>query len=378
MESVVKNAITIAKNELRVCYSEHGILAGRHHFTDYWARDAFFASFGSLAIGDREIVERLVEFFFAHQRTDGLLPYRILNSPVTVGKYFGLKPTPFREPKPTYKLRGYGPIVLDGTTLGVLLLSELGLMGWERAEHYYSHACRALEFLRRREKHDLLLDGSMAEWIDAVHKFGYLSYSNIIYARCIRRFSEWNYRVTGKRNAPLIQRANSISHALRHRLWNGRYFSDWHDWKRQDYLNPFTNLLAVCWGQTTPSETASILHEVDRAKIGFTIETNVPAYPWWRIGVPQYLAGMRDYQNQGCLWWPPGLAYILAFASAGKKTEATRQLRLMAKKIIDDHQIWECYERDGRPVRRFFYQAERPFAWGAGMFLWAARACGVI
>ena len=52
------HASDIATYNLHSCYSQFGILAGRHHFTDYWARDGFFASFGSLAIGDQEIVAK--------------------------------------------------------------------------------------------------------------------------------------------------------------------------------------------------------------------------------------------------------------------------------------------------------------------------------
>jgi hypothetical protein len=43
----------------------------------------------------------------------------------------------------------------------------------------------------------------------------------------------------------------------------------------------------------------------------------------------------------------------------------------MAQKLIRDGDFYECYERGGPQVKRFFYQAEHPFAWAAGMFLWA-------
>ena len=56
MDKNIAKAIEIATEELRACYFKQGIVAGTHHFTDYWARDAFFASFGSLAIGDTKIV----------------------------------------------------------------------------------------------------------------------------------------------------------------------------------------------------------------------------------------------------------------------------------------------------------------------------------
>lgn len=113
MLSLISRARTIAINNLRACYSSSGILAGQHHFTDYWARDGFFAAFGSMSIGDFEIVEKMAETFFSFQRQDGLIPYRIMTGPVTIGKYFG-SGKKWAILKPTYKLRGYGPEVLDG------------------------------------------------------------------------------------------------------------------------------------------------------------------------------------------------------------------------------------------------------------------------
>lgn len=56
--SLVQTA-DIAISNLRSCYSRFGILAGRHHFTDYWARDGFFAAFrlggGDVSVGGQRI-----------------------------------------------------------------------------------------------------------------------------------------------------------------------------------------------------------------------------------------------------------------------------------------------------------------------------------
>jgi glycogen debranching enzyme len=54
----LENAYILAKRDLLACFGTNGILAGRHHFDDYWARDSFFASFGCLAIKEHEIVKK--------------------------------------------------------------------------------------------------------------------------------------------------------------------------------------------------------------------------------------------------------------------------------------------------------------------------------
>ena len=101
------SALKIAINELRKCYTDKGIIAGIHHFTDYWARDGFFACFGALAINDTSIVKKQVNLFFSFQRNDGLIPYRIMQGPVNIAKYLG-KPIFYKTPRPTYRLRNIG------------------------------------------------------------------------------------------------------------------------------------------------------------------------------------------------------------------------------------------------------------------------------
>ena len=54
--NIITKAKEIAMNNLRDCYWPDGIVAGKHHFTDYWARDGFFAALGALQIGDKKVV----------------------------------------------------------------------------------------------------------------------------------------------------------------------------------------------------------------------------------------------------------------------------------------------------------------------------------
>jgi len=352
----MEKAICIAKRELRDCYQEHGPVAGTHHFSDYWGRDGFFALQGSIAIGDTDIAKNMVDLFFANQRKDGLIPYRILNGPVTLGKYFGHSKK-FKEPIPCYKLRETGSLVLDGTTLCLMTLAQLCNAGKVDPHQYDSKVEHALNFLKTREKHGLLWDGAMCEWNDSVNKWGNLLYSNVIY---------WNmYHELGD-----TEMQDEIGHKLRQRLWNGKFFADWYDHSRQDYFYPFGNLLAVAWGLATPKETESILAEAEKAKVDFTLESNTPKYPQGRVWWFNRLTGMGDYQNQGTLWWQPVCAYVAALVKAGRVAEAREQFTLMTRKIEEDEKIWECYERDGKPVKRILYRAEQPFAWAAGQILW--------
>ena len=56
----IKEAYGIAVKNLRSCYADHGIIAGLNQFNDYWARDAFYASFGALELKDFLVVKKLL------------------------------------------------------------------------------------------------------------------------------------------------------------------------------------------------------------------------------------------------------------------------------------------------------------------------------
>ncbi len=357
-------ATAIAKKSLRACYQDDGIIAGPHHFTDYWARDGFFAAFGSLAIGDTNIIKKMLALFFSYQRSDGLIPYRIMRGPISLGKYLG-RPKFYDHPRPTYRLRGVGQEVLDGTTLTVLFGALL------KEDQYLPQIKKALKFLEIKEKHGLLWDGPMAEWNDSVWKYGNLLYSNVIYWYMYDSLASWIKGIDPSYSTTLKLKADKIAACLRTRLWNGKYFADWHDYKRHDYLYPFGNCLAITWGLTSQPETESILRECSLISHNFTLETNTPKYPWWRIDLFQRLAGMADYQNHGILWWQPITTYLSALKRAGHQNQAYTLMNKIAQIIMRDGDIYECYERDGAPVKRPVYISEHPFAWASGLILYS-------
>lgn len=364
MTSKLKQCLEIASRELRACYRKYGIIGGTHHFTDYWGRDGYFAALGSLIIGDKLIVEKTLANFYKYQRTDGLIPYRIMRGPVNLNKYLG-RPSFYTNPRPTYKLRGIGSEVLDGTTLTVLFTTLLGLTK-------YKHKIRmALAYLQTREKDGLLHDGVMSEWNDSALKWGNLLYTNVIYWYMFDRLSNWVNTFDRNWSKELESKKQNIAQKLRYRLWTGAYFADWYDYKRQDYFYPYGNCLAIAWGLTTKRESESILLWCKKAKIAFTLETNTPKYPWWRIDILQHIVGMGDYQNRSLLWWLPAASYLAALKKMHKLSDSKEFSKLIINKVLADKAIYECYYRNGYPFKRLFYSSEHPFAWGSGILIWA-------
>lgn len=362
--SGLDKALNIATTSLRACYLSPAIVAGPHHFTDYWARDAYFGAFGSLSLGDTKIIDDTISLFFSYQRLDGLIPYRIMRGPISLAKYFG-KPKLYRNPKPTYRLRGFGSEVLDGTTLTVLFAAIT------KRTMYMSKITKALDYLETKERHGLLWDGPMAEWNDAVWKYGNLLYSNVIYWYMYDQLTQWSNDFDPILSKKYKEKTELIAIALRKHLWNGNYFSDWHDYKRQDYFYPFGNCLAIAWGLTTKSESTLILATCSKHTQSFTLETNSPHYPWWRVDFLQRLAGMADYQNHGILWWQPITTYLVALKKMEYLPLVKKVTNQIAQRIIADNQVFECHERNGSPVNRTLYRAEHPFAWAAGLIIWS-------
>jgi len=371
MASKLQETMVIATRELRACYKKEGIVAGNHHFTDYWGRDGYFALLGSISLKDYKIANKMLALFYKNQRSDGLIPYRVMRGPVTLGKYLG-HPSFYTKPRPTYKLRGTGCEVLDGTTLTLLFSGLLGIEK-ELDGKYILKIKKALSYLEERERSGLLWDGVMAEWNDFALKWGNLLYSNIIYWYALERLSEWTKTFDLNFSTKLTTKKNLVALSLRKKLWNGKFFADWYDNKRQDFLYPFGNCMAIVWGFTSPSETESILNECKKLKISFTLETNSPKYPWYRIDPLQRIAGVPDYQNKGLLWWQPGAAYLVALRKIGKTKEAEEVENKFIEKILSDKTIYECYERTGKPLKRFIYSAENPFAWASGMLVWSLK-----
>ncbi len=137
-------------------------------------------------------------------------------------------------------------------------------------------------------------------------------------------------------------------------------------------------MLAIVFGFTNAMETKKILELAKQhCWNGFTLETNYPTYPPWRIPIIAYIIGMADYHNRGCLWLQPGILYTIALAHAGFTKEGRFVLSQVATKINEHHDVYEVYEKSGGPVHRTMYQSEHAFAWSAGLFLWASHILGV-
>ena len=325
MTGAISKARQIARYDLESCSTPDGIIAGGAHFTDLWARDSLFASLGA----PKSVADCTIRTFLRFQRSDGAVPYRIFRK-------FGVLIPNFRSVQS-------GGFVPDG-----------GLMLAIASPH---HKKKILAFYKERYGDNLISEWFQCEWADAVLKIGKVLYTNILY-----------WKATGD---------NKIARKINTKFWNGTYFSDWVDYKRQDYFAAHPNMLAIIWGLTTKKQAEKILaYARNKCWNGWALEENYPQYPWWRIPLQNYIAGIPDYHNRGVIWLQPAILYALALYKTGHTDEARLVLGKVAQKIIEYKGVYEIYEKSGQPVSRFFYKAEYPFAWSSGLFLRASKIIG--
>lgn len=357
----IKNAQSIAHYALRACVTNDGIVAGTHHFVDLWARDSLFATFGSDALSAKTTIETFLKF----QREDGLIPYRVMRSKTSIAKYFG-KPTLLRRLMSNFRSHQSGGLVLDGGLMVIIATSEYvrqsrdfrffqtNRIQLERAMHWYEN----------RFGDHLLSEWFQCEWADGVLKMGQTLYTNVLYWKAL---GDIGYH----------SRQRCIGDLIRKHFWNGTYFADWADYKRQDYFSSYANMLAIVFGLATKAESKSILDFAKRYCLSdWSLETNYPKYPFWRIPPMQYVSGLADYHNRGCLWLQPGITYAVALNTCGYHRDAQVIFSKIAQQINRHNRVYEVYEKDGTPVNRSLYRSEGPFAWSAGLFLWASRILG--
>lgn len=217
-------AIRIAQNDLARCITSYGLSAGRHHFVDLWARDSLFATFGATAIGDYDTTKKTIETFLTYQRPDGLVPYRILRAASTIGKYLG-RPRYLDRPAANFHSHQSGGLVPNGGLMTVIAVAEYVRRSGDR-RFFQTHRIqlvKAVQWYESRFGDDLISEWFLCEWADAVLKVGKTLYTNILYWGTLGDIGEKSkQRVIGQK--------------IHDAFWNGRYFADWIDWKRQDYF----------------------------------------------------------------------------------------------------------------------------------------------
>jgi 1,2-diacylglycerol 3-alpha-glucosyltransferase len=369
------SSISLAQKALVACLTEFGFVAGAHHFVDLWARDSLFATFGVHDSRLNAASRKTIETFLSHQREDGLIPYLILRGKHTIGKYFG-RHTFYKKPKAEFRSHLTFGTVPDGGVLTIIATRRYVEQTNDTAflKKHYTKLVKAFAWYEHRFNQRLIFEWFACEWADALLKIGKTLYTNVLYWKAAEDIA-WMAKKLKKTNESLRyqKRAARIAHDIRKEFWTGSYFADWVDYKRQDYFATHPNMLTIVLGLTTKKEATMILaHAKKTTWNGWTMRNSYPRYPLSRVPLLHLVTGMADYHN-GLLWLQPGILYAMALKTVGNIREAKQVLQGIANHIVRHGGAHEVYEQDGSPVKRLFYLSEQPFAWSAGLFLWAHK-----
>lgn len=375
-----RKAIQIAKRALGRCVTPLGIIAGNHHFIDVWARDSLFASLGANVSGLSKDSQKTLETFLSYQRHNDLIPFLIRRDRLTIGKYFG-RHSYYPRPKAQFRSSQSFGLVPDGGLMTVIAAEQYIDSSHDDAflDINYPLLKNAMRWYTQKFGTELIREWFQCEWADAVLKSGFTLYTNVLYWKALTDMATLAKRSQRPRDATYFsQLSTQVAAAIRQTLWNGTYFADWADWfGRHDYFSSHGNMLAIVFGLTNVRETDRILAIANRyCWNGWTLETNYPAYPPWLISPLNIITGLADYHNRGCLWLQPGILYSIALYRAGYSKDAHFVLSRIAKKINEYDDVYEVYDKSGEPLHRALYQSEHPFAWSAGLFLWASHILG--
>lgn len=398
MTSLITKVKKIAQADLLACYRDGGILASNVNFDDFWARDSFFASLGILESGgETEKVKQVLELFIKYQRTDGKIPRKIVLDFNSL-KYLGIK-IRRKKPRPIYASSLRWHFSVDDNLLFVIAFCRYIVLSGDNAfgKKYFAQAKNALEFYAKRKliKSKLLYEAGFANWEDTIYKKGHVFYSNVLWYAAVREFEVLRNNVRSSDSSvetrqclvstseDILPTAKEIFYALQETFWlpQEKYFADSvKNGQSEKYFDLAGHVLAIIFDIATKEQIQQILNfvetycnvslQADRKDILHPL--NNPRYPIWKVNPVLFLFGIQNYQNQNSWSWIETLL-IIAQLKGGHIDEAQKTFETLGNIIVRDNHIHETYFLDGRPFNHLLWKSAVPFAWGAGLMLWAVK-----
>jgi glycogen debranching enzyme len=207
--------------------------------------------------------------------------------------------------------------------------------------------------------------------MDTVIKSGEVLYSNVLYCNALASFAEISKDFNKSSEAEHFQFLHDLARQkINERFWNGQFYADWVSGrKKYNYFDTAGNLLAIYFNIADKDRSLSILNFIAKQKDKLP-KTNYPAYPIWRLSPTRFLSLSLGYHNHDYIWLWIGCFYALALNKAGFAEKAKSALQQVAGIIAKHGRVYEVYQGD-TPVKKFLFKAESPFAWSAGMYIYA-------
>ncbi len=376
----IRRAYRIAVRDLRACYNPDGIVAGRVHFNAYWSRDGFWALLGALALRDDDQARTHLDTFIKVQMPSGELPVRI----EFVGHALGHYHTRRMQPKALYRAGAVFSDPIDPTALFIVAAREYHLRCQDRefCGRFEPGMERAVGWLMRHDRDgDAIIESHyLAGWMDSILKKDKVFYINVAYCEGLRACAVLKQELGRHDDAERFrQAADRLAVRLNEVFWNGEYFTDWVHGSRRGGFSADGNILAILFGLATDAQARQILRFIkDRGLDDQTpLRTCDPVYSPWQVFPFYFLAGIPDY-HRTMIWPWLGTLNAINKHRLGYRDEALSDLARIGAWYVRWNAVGEVYDHNGRPVSRRFYQSEVPFAWHAGLYVYAVHELGLV
>lgn len=362
--------------------SKEVVHAGYRNFSESWARDFSFATYGLLALEQYEPVKETLEAFLWHQTLEGQLPVKLHSLNIFtrfMHSYLGREQPTEMLLRPKY-LSAHGAPSLDGQALlvnaALAYVQETGNIAFlERHWAELKAAIAWLENYRRGADQDPLLhQGAFADWADSIARRGRVLYTNVVFWKALSEMAIAAASLDRQQEAVhYFVKAENVLRAINKYFWRDDlgYFvtSD-----ELPQLSSDGNLLAIAWGLAKHEQAESILRVMEEARMAEPIPTRVtyPSYPKRLIAPENILGGMASYHTNAAWLWL-GAWHVIALAKTGHLETAQQLVARILQVIGRDRQINEVYAPNGEPLASIWYKPEAPLTWNAGMVIYAYR-----
>jgi hypothetical protein len=237
----------------------------------------------------------------------------------------------------------------------------------------YSKLKKQMEFIMEAcDKDKLLVEDTMQNWSETIDKKGKVLFTNVLFYKALVEFSYLAKLINEKES--YIELSQEVKKNINKLFWNGDYYIDWiYKNKRQNIFSTDGNISAILYDICSREQGEKIQKKIQEYKIEqpVPVKTNYPRYPWRNhFFINKFL--LRDYHNCACKLWLGSLDAV-AKNKIGMRHEAELELSEIARNIVKDKTVVEVYDSSGKPLKTFFYRAERNFGWSAGLFIWAVH-----
>ena len=223
---MIKKAVEIATRDLRACYGEQGIFAGLHQFKNYWARDSFFASLGSLKLKDYEIVKSNLQLYLKNTKQSGQIPFRV--GPNMVLKHLGIE----SKNAILYENDKSKKKSVDQNSL--LIISFYNYIKETKDNDFLKKHIDTVEkiilwnFTQDADKDLLIEESPYCNWADSVKKKGTVLYSNVCHCYALYCLSELFKLSMNKEKAKHYRNTyEKVKENINRDFWTGEYYLDW-------------------------------------------------------------------------------------------------------------------------------------------------------